>query len=152
MSTHTYPHKSLSKICNHQADSSFYVCDWMSALVICKHRKEYGHTWHWMSLLKPGVIKQHETQTQTTRIFLLEDVDMYVYCMRIQWVVCQAYAWHWIRVKHLRLLTLKVLNFWKFTSYCSLKPLWSGMGEVVPAHTSPTLHPHPLPLCINCRD
>ena len=38
-------------------------------------------------------------------------------------------------------LTLKVLNFWKFTSYCSLKPLWSGMGEVVPAHTSPTLHP-----------
>ena len=38
-------------------------------------------------------------------------------------------------------LKLKVLNFWKFTSYCSLKPLWSGMGEVVPAHTSPTLHP-----------
>ena len=38
-------------------------------------------------------------------------------------------------------LTLKVLYFWKFTSYCSLKPLWSGMGEVVPALTSPTLHP-----------
>ena len=38
-------------------------------------------------------------------------------------------------------LTLKVLNFWKFTSYCNLKPLWSGMGEVVPARTSPTLHP-----------
>ena len=38
-------------------------------------------------------------------------------------------------------LTLKVLDFWKLTSYCSLKPLWSGMGEVVPARTSPTLHP-----------
>ena len=38
-------------------------------------------------------------------------------------------------------LTLKVLNFRKFTSYCSLKPLWSGMGEVVPACTSQTLHP-----------
>ena len=25
-------------------------------------------------------------------------------------------------------LSLKVLNFWKFTSYCSLKPLWSGHG------------------------
>ena len=37
-------------------------------------------------------------------------------------------------------LTLTVLNFWKFTSYCSLKPLWSDMGEVVPARTSPTLH------------
>ena len=42
--------------------------------------------------------------------------------------------------KH-RKLTLTVLNFWKFTSYGSLKPLWSGMGEVVPARTSPTLHP-----------
>ena len=38
-------------------------------------------------------------------------------------------------------VTLKVLNFWKLTSYCSLKPLWSGMGEVVPARTSLTLHP-----------
>ena len=45
-------------------------------------------------------------------------------------------------------LTLKVLNFSKFTykwwisdSYCSLKPLWSGMGEAVPARTSATLHP-----------
>ena len=25
-------------------------------------------------------------------------------------------------------LSLTVLNFWKFTSYCSIKPLWSGMG------------------------
>ena len=39
------------------------------------------------------------------------------------------------------ILTLTVLNFWKFTCYCSLKPLWSGMGEVVPARTSLTLHP-----------
>ena len=38
-------------------------------------------------------------------------------------------------------LTLAVLNFWQCASYCSLKPLWSGMGEVVPARTSPTLHP-----------
>ena len=48
-------------------------------------------------------------------------------------------------------------------SYCSLKPLCSGMGEVVPACTSPTLLlPSPrtvlsLPCfkvlqCINCRD
>ena len=32
-------------------------------------------------------------------------------------------------------------------SYCSLKPLCSGMGEVVPARTLPTLLPHPLALC-----
>ena len=48
-------------------------------------------------------------------------------------------------------------------SYCSLKPLCSGMGKVVPARTSPTLLP-PSPRtvlslscfkvlqCINCRD
>ena len=42
------------------------------------------------------------------------------------------------------MLTLKVPNFLKLTSYCSLKPLRSGMGEVVPARTSPTLHP-PFP-------
>ena len=42
------------------------------------------------------------------------------------------------------IINLKVLNFWKLTSYCSLKPLWSGMGEAVPARTSPTLHP-PFP-------
>ena len=51
-------------------------------------------------------------------------------------VISSKYAgWKWWR------LTLKVLYFWKFTSYCNLKPLWSGMGEVVPARTSPTLHP-----------
>ena len=36
---------------------------------------------------------------------------------------------------------------WISNSYCSLKPLWSGMGEVVPARTSPTLHPPSL--CCN---
>ena len=30
---------------------------------------------------------------------------------------------------------------WISDSYCSLKPLCSGMGEVVPARTSPTLLP-----------
>ena len=52
---------------------------------------------------------------------------------------------------------------WISDSYCSLKPLCSGMGEEVPARTSPTLLP-PSPRtvlslscfkvsqCINCRD
>ena len=30
---------------------------------------------------------------------------------------------------------------WISDSYCNIKPLWSGMGEAVPARTSPTLHP-----------
>ena len=32
----------------------------MSDLMACKLRKDYGHTWHWMSLLKPGIIKQYK--------------------------------------------------------------------------------------------
>ena len=55
-----------------------------------------------------------------------------------------------ITISNISLLTLKVLHFWKLTykwsgwisdSYCSLKPLCSGIGEVVPARTSPTLPP-----------
>ena len=30
---------------------------------------------------------------------------------------------------------------WISDNYCSIKPLCSGMGEVVPARTSPTLPP-----------
>ena len=50
---------------------------------------------------------------------------------------------------------------WISDSYCSLKPLWSGMGDVVLARTSPPLHPPSPPTvlwlpclqvsqCINC--
>ena len=63
---------------------------------------------------------------------------MYWNCTTHHWFICWSRC---LLVVHLEPLTLTVLNFWKFTSYCSLKPLWSGMGEVVPAHTSPTLHP-----------
>ena len=52
---------------------------------------------------------------------------------------------------------------WISDCYCIIKPLWSGMGEVVPARTSLTLHPPSPPTvpslsclnvsqCINCRD
>ena len=40
--------------------TAHFMCGLMSDLVICKFRKKYSHTWHWMSLLRPGVIKQHK--------------------------------------------------------------------------------------------
>ena len=40
-----------------------YICGLVSDLVICKHREECGHTWHGMSFLRPGVIKQHKPNT-----------------------------------------------------------------------------------------
>ena len=53
METYTYPYKQLRKIkvaiYNHQVDSLF-MCGLMSAVVMCQERREYGHTWHWMSL------------------------------------------------------------------------------------------------------
>ena len=64
MFTHTYPHKPLRKIkvtiCNHQADNPLYVWPdvWASDL---QALKKYIHTWHWKSLLRPGVIKQHKS-------------------------------------------------------------------------------------------
>ena len=57
---------------------------------------------------------------------------------------------HQVPKQILCLLTLKSAKFLKIhlemewvdlISYCSLKPLWSGMGEVVPARTLLTLHP-----------
>ena len=54
---------------------------------------------------------------------------------------CEHNNFHAFLYCYARQLTLKVLNFWKLTSYCSLKPLRSGMVEVVPARTLPTLHP-----------
>ena len=52
---------------------------------------------------------------------------------------------------HLHLITLTLPGpsagvSGSLDSYCSLKPLYSGMGEVVPARTSPALLPHPLAL------
>ena len=60
---HIYTHKPLRKIkvtlCNHQADISLYVWPnvWFGELQV---QKKYGHTWRWMSLLRPSVIRQHK--------------------------------------------------------------------------------------------
>ena len=64
------------------------------------------------------------------------------------YIIVNTYIIEQNTVKSKTNLTLKVLNFWKCTSCCSLKPLRSGMGEVVPARTSPTLHP-PSPLTVH---
>ena len=67
-----------------------------------------------------------------------------LFCVVVSMLVsCILFETAFVGISHV--LTLKALNFWKFTSYCSLKPLWLGMGEVAPARTSPTLHPPSLP-------
>ena len=62
--SHIYPHKPLREIeviiCNQQADSPLYV--WPNIWSGVQFLKTYGHTWQWMSLLRPGVIKQHKSK------------------------------------------------------------------------------------------
>ena len=97
MLTHTYPHKPLRKIkvtiCNHQSGGPLCVVAlcliwWFASL------EKYGHTWHRMSLPRPGVIKQHKQTTPSNN-----DVPSNVLNKSLQ--------------DFLTLLTFKVLYFWK---------------------------------------
>ena len=63
MLTRKYPHKPPRKtevtICNHQAESPLcmaYCLIWWFARL----KNVWSYTWHWMSLLRPGVIKHHK--------------------------------------------------------------------------------------------
>ena len=66
MLTHIYPHKPQRKIevtiCKITRLTAHFMCGLMSDLLICKFIETYGHTWHRMSLLRPGVIKPYETK------------------------------------------------------------------------------------------
>ena len=45
-------------ICNHQAESSLYVWSVVWSGDLQNNLKKDGYTWHWMCLLRPGVIKE----------------------------------------------------------------------------------------------
>ena len=47
------------------------------------------------------------------------------------------------------LLGISDVSGWISDSYCSLKPLWSGLGEVVRLIPRRPYIPHPLPLSCN---
>ena len=82
MLTYTYPHKPPRKIkvviCTDQAESPLYV--WFN-LVICKFSKS-GHTWHRMSLLRPGLIKY---------IIILHNWGQPQWAYDIIWTSCNHY-------------------------------------------------------------
>ena len=63
MLIHSYSHKPLREIkvsiCNHQVDSSYFWWPGVSSGDLqAKSKKEYGHMWHQMSLMRPWVTKQ----------------------------------------------------------------------------------------------
>ena len=100
MLTHIYPHKPLRKIEVTRLTAQC-TCGLMSDLEIDKPRKEYGQTWHWMSLLRPGGIKQHRT-----RNFFVRHV---VYLMK---------SWRYVRLT-IRNVCVKIYVPW-------LMRVWSG--------------------------
>ena len=57
--------------------------------MICKLRKNYVHTWHWISLLRPGVIKQHKPK-QTKPELLRETHALFssVNPLYISYILC----------------------------------------------------------------
>ena len=54
------------------------TCGLLSDLVTCNHTIEHGHTWHRMSLLRRGVIKQHKTQIQAWMLQRFPSAFQYV--------------------------------------------------------------------------
>ena len=64
MLTHIYPHKAWRKIeviiCKITRLTAHFMCGWCLICWFALAYKKYGHTWHRMSLLRPGVIKQHK--------------------------------------------------------------------------------------------
>ena len=150
-----FPYQHLSQCCG--GDHSVLVDQQTLTLTVftVKGRNHDNHDKHitprviWNNHFPPvGISTKHHIHQNILdgRLTLSFSFTRHYSHNSISWVLTPL----GLHLKWCNSLTLKVLNFWKFTSYCSLKPLWSGMGEVVPARTSPTLHP--LPLCINCYD
>ena len=74
--THTNPLRKIKWSSAITRLTAHFVCGLMSDLVICKRWKGYGHTWHQIPLLKPGVVKQHKTQTPLPRQIWLQDFKL----------------------------------------------------------------------------
>ena len=93
------------------------------------------------------------------------DIEEYTKTQLQRWLQCSALQVDGTKPTLINTYTARPVCWsgWISDSYCTLKPLCSGMGEVVPARTSPTLVP-PSPRtvlslpcfkvsqCINCRD
>ena len=69
MLTHTYSYKPLRKIKWPSAVTrltAHFTCG-LSDRMNCKHGREHGHVYHRMSLLRPGIIKQHKLHQRIHR-------------------------------------------------------------------------------------
>ena len=117
---------------NHQADSPLYVWPDVCDLLICTCYKKYGHTWHRMSLLRPGVSKRHRTPEICSwsrgRGFKPHRYEFKVHSVSVLLM--------WASIE----LTLTVL-------VATIDAQWEGMGDVGSARYEPAL----LPPCPTIR-
>ena len=82
MLIHTYPNEPLREIivviCNHYACSHF-TC----GQILCfANRREYGQTWHWMSLLWSGVMLNNTKLRHNTLHYLPNNWPFKTYPLR----------------------------------------------------------------------
>ena len=112
--THTHPQNPEEDYMAIYRLTAHFIWGVMSELMICKHGKEYGYTWHRMPLPRSGVTKQHKTQTLQA-MWLRKLVNSYS-ASHDNW--CTATLWNRI-----------------MTAQCE------GMGEVGSARYEPALLP-----------
>ena len=112
MLTHTCPHKprgniewpyAITRLTAHS------ICGRMSDLVMWK----YGHTWHQMSFLRPGVIKQHKA-------------SIGLYC------ICILFTWFKSTDLHGRIQ--KRIGQSKKTTFCTLRDMHTDTLTMTSAH------------------
>ena len=71
---------------------------WLASL------EKYGHTWHWMSLLRPGVIKQHKTFIILCK-FVCKSFWRYKYIVLYVWS-CMPHPTHFFWIKYVSPVSL----------------------------------------------
>ena len=98
MLTHIYPHKARGRLKWSYAKSPGWQPTLCVALcLICWFAlayKKYGHTWHRMSLLRPGVIKQHklnQTKQYISELLIIHKGKINPICLQ-----GDVQSWYWL--------------------------------------------------------
>ena len=138
---------------------------WGLLSIACSTHKSQPNPWELLVTMHPGSsLWTHLVEWSDHVVISSNDVNLVTY--RMDQAVRYEMSSSLLVISYCLTLTLPGQSAGvsgSLDSYCSLKPLCSGMGEVVPARTSPTLLP-PSPRtvlslscfkvsqCISCHD
>ena len=97
------------QLLSRQPNLYFILCGLMADMVICKHGIEYGHKLHRMSLMRPGVNKQH------IKKIIIKSVTISIICVyRMKSERCPCVCWGRSYDVSLNVLgTMLNLQYWR---------------------------------------